>query len=73
MVGDSLDKDILPALALGMRAIWIPAPADETRPPGDAPGAVPDRHRAAAPAGALVAHDLAAARDRLLELLGAPV
>jgi HAD superfamily hydrolase (TIGR01549 family) len=54
MVGDSLDKDIRPALALGMRALWIPATGDgSTSVAGDAaesppPGAivVPDLHRA---------------------------
>jgi FMN phosphatase YigB (HAD superfamily) len=44
MVGDSLEKDVLPALALGMGAIWIPA--------GDAD----DVHM---PAGGTVARDLA--------------
>jgi putative hydrolase of the HAD superfamily len=44
MVGDSLDKDILPALALGMGAIWISA------------GAAADVH---VPAGGTIARDLA--------------
>ena len=59
MVGDSIDKDIRPALALGMRAIWIPATGVDAEP-------VPD----AAPHGALLAHDLAEARGLLVALLG---
>ncbi len=61
MVGDSLDKDIRPALALGMRALWIPAPAaaSTTGWPPEPP-----------PAGALLAHDLVEARAILLATLG---
>jgi len=68
MIGDSLDKDVRPALALGMRAIWIPASE------GASPTA-PDRVPAAADSvpGAIVARDLHEARTRLLALLDAPV
>jgi HAD superfamily hydrolase (TIGR01509 family) len=63
MIGDSLDKDVRPALALGMRAIWIPA--------GEA--ADPAATAAEAAAGAIVARDLYTARARLLALLDASV
>jgi len=63
MVGDSLEKDIEPALALGMRAVWIPVPGA----PNTAAGADGGAHAAS------VIPDLAAARIRLLELLDAPV
>ncbi len=59
MVGDSVEKDISPALALGMRAIWIPLEQTGTAPAG--------------PTGAIVVRDLGEARIRLLALLGAPV
>ncbi len=54
MVGDSLEKDVRPALALGMQAVWIPV-ADEG---------------VGAPPGALVARDLHEARQVLVALLG---
>jgi len=59
MIGDSIAKDVRPALALGMRAIWIPAATDEAT--GDPP------------AEAIAVRDLAAARATVLELLGAAV
>jgi HAD superfamily hydrolase (TIGR01549 family) len=64
MVGDSLDKDIAPALALGMRAIWIPLPdvAAATGGGDSASGAVDTDLATAAPAGATVVPDLDAAR-----------
>jgi FMN phosphatase YigB (HAD superfamily) len=61
MVGDSLEKDVLPAVTLGMRAIWV-VPAG-----GSAAEAAP-----AVPAGATVVADLAAARALLVAALTAP-
>lgn len=58
MVGDSLDKDVRPALDLGMRAIWIPASGADLAG-GDE-----------APAGALIARDLDDVRGILVALLG---
>jgi putative hydrolase of the HAD superfamily len=67
MIGDNLDKDVRPALALGMRAIWIPA-GEGAEGASDllatAADAVPD---------AIVVRDLHGARARLLALLDAPV
>ena len=65
MVGDSLDKDVRPALALGMQVLWVPAAAGAA-PSGDEAG--PAREDAFA--GAIVARDLDEARSSLLALLG---
>ena len=68
MVGDSVDKDVRPAVELGMRALWIPhVPADD-----GAAGAAADEPESAPalPPGALVARDLHEARATLCALLG---
>lgn len=65
MIGDSIDKDIAPALALGMRAIWVPATGEGAESPEDAACASP------APPGAVVVVDLHAARAAMLEILDA--
>jgi HAD superfamily hydrolase (TIGR01509 family) len=72
MVGDSLEKDIRPALALGMRALWVPVAAqlrDEVAAavrPENKSGWPPEPP----PADALVARDLTEARAIVLGLLG---
>jgi len=63
MIGDSVAKDIAPALTLGMHAIWVPATGEGVE---QSDGAPPEP-----PAGAAVAADLRAARGLLLEILGA--
>jgi FMN phosphatase YigB (HAD superfamily) len=75
MVGDSVDKDIVPAVALGMRAVWIPHVPDDEDPganAGDLGGrpAAADAVRASLPAGAIRAGDLHAARAALVAMLG---
>jgi putative hydrolase of the HAD superfamily len=55
MIGDDLDKDVRPALALGMRAIWVRG----------------DVHAHPRPPGAEVAVDLHEARVRLAAVLAA--
>lgn len=76
MVGDSLDKDIRPALALGMQALWVvPAAAAGEGPVRAAGAAGRDDVGTRAeppemPAGALVARDLGEARAILLAALG---
>mgnify|MGYP001240422123 CR=1 FL=1 len=60
MVGDSLEKDVRPALALGMTAVWV-LPVAAVSP-------------ASPPAGCIVARGLAEAQEIILEVLaGAPV
>ncbi len=59
MVGDSLDKDVVPALELGMGAIWVP-------------GATAASERTTLPPGAVYARDLAEVRELLLAALGQP-
>ena len=64
MVGDSLEKDVRPALALGMHAIWV-TPHTETTPELDA------RHDAVRDAAdrVRVVADLHAARTAILRFL----
>ena len=57
MVGDSLDKDIVPAAALGLRTVWVPADADASA--------------TSTPAGCAVARDLEHARVLVLAALAA--
>jgi len=67
MVGDSLEKDVRPALALGMTAVWILPEAGVTE--GSPVAASP----ASPPAGCVVARGLAEAHDIILAVLaGAP-
>jgi HAD superfamily hydrolase (TIGR01549 family) len=66
MVGDSLDKDVRPAVELGMRAVWIPHDADEN---GDA-ASLGEAPSAALPSEAFTARDLHEARVTLTALLG---
>ena len=77
MVGDSLEKDIVPALALGMGAVWLRR--DPPRDPGELGvvavepdrGAPPDPAADAAPEGAQVARNLADVRRMALTWLWA--
>lgn len=62
MVGDSLDKDVAPALALGMGAIWVPG----------AGGAPAGHQPTTLPVGAVYARDLAEVRTLLLAAIGGP-
>ncbi len=75
MIGDSVAKDIAPALALGMRAIWVPATGEgveESEPQlAVASGGTRSTDAATSPPGAAVAPDLHVARALLLEFLGA--
>jgi HAD superfamily hydrolase (TIGR01509 family) len=57
MVGDSPDKDIVPAAGLGLRTVWVPADSDA--------------RSASAPAGCAVARDLEHARALVLAALAA--
>ena len=59
MVGDSVEKDVVPALALGMGAIWVPGPLA-----GAPPRALAD--------GAVAARDLAEVQRLLLAALDGP-
>lgn len=65
MIGDSIDKDVTPALALGMRAVWVPATGEGAETADDAVSPP------SAPPGAIVAADLHAARAAMLEILAA--
>jgi len=72
MIGDSLEKDVRPALALGMRAIWVaPHTTAAPLPPaaGDVTAAARDAFRDEDAARVLRVDDLHAARTALARFL----